>query len=139
MNVDADEDVKVSSRLAYGEDVILNQMHDGELYQFPFRRFYLIMNINHGLARTTDCLPANMAVNLRFHRANSECALLKIDEDVVIKKVSDGSKISVPVQYSENVIPLKNPLLNAFYAFSPELETVMARVTSKNLEINFMG
>ena len=97
------------------------------------------MTLNHGLARTTDCLPANMVVNLRFHRANAECCFLKVAENVEAIKVADGSKISLPLNYDESVVPIKNPLLHAYYAFSNELDNMMARVRNTNLEIPFMG
>ena len=97
------------------------------------------MNINHGLARTTDCLPANMSVNFRFHRASAECSILKTTETVEIIKVSDGTKKNLTINYDESVIPIKNPLLNAYYAYSHDLETTMSRVRTTNLEIPFMG
>ena len=144
-NVDVSEiqnneaSARVMSRLNYGEEVKVSQEHNGEMYAIPFRRYYIIMSLNHGLARTTDCLPANMAVNLRFHRANAECALLKISDTVEVIKVSDGKKHGMPLAYEETVIPIKNPLLHAYYAYSHDFETTMARVRNSNMEIPFMG
>ena len=137
--MDADASASIVSRLTYGEPLRVNMEHDGETYAFPYRRYYLIMTINHGLARTTDCLPSNMAVNFRFHRANAECGILKIADTVTVSKVSDGSKKDLPVSFADTVIPIKNPLLHAYYAYSQELENTMAKVRTSNLEINFMG
>lgn len=38
-----------------------------------------------------------------------------------------GENIDIPFNYTEAVVPIINPVLNAFYAFSPELETTMNR------------
>ena len=80
-----------------------------------------------------------MAINFRFHRANAECAMLKISDTVTAIKVSDQSKKEFPITYSESVIPIKNPLLNAYYAYSNELENMMSKVKNTNMEISFMG
>ena len=97
------------------------------------------MGINHGLARTTDCLPANMAINLRFHRANAECCFMKYEDTCEATKLSDKTKKKLPVTFDESVITIKNPLLHAYYAYSHELETVMSRVKTAQMEIPFMG
>ena len=104
----------------------------------PYDR-YIIMNLNHGLARESDVLPADIIVNFRFQRAVAENAFIKISEDLECVKVSDKSTESLPVEYEESVIPIKNPLLNAYYAYSAELDTTMGQLRNTNLEINFMG
>ena len=136
---DTDDRREVLSRLKFAESIYVVMEHDGESYKVPFKRYYLIMNLNHGLARSADSLPADMAVNMRFHRASSECSLVKMVDNLEVIKISDNSKVTIPVKYDEQVIPIQNPLLHAYYAFSPELETTMSRVQQKNLEINFMG
>ena len=136
---DADSVINSKKRLYYGEEFTKELEHNGEVYRIPWRRWYLIMNINHGLARIPDCLPENMAVNFRFQRASAECSYLKISDTLDVIKVSDSKKYNLPVTYTEPVVPIINPVLSAYYAYSPELESKIGRVTSRNLEINFMG
>ena len=137
---DADNANSLKSRLNYAENITKMVEHEGVTYKVPWRRWYLIMNINHGLARTPDCLPENMAVNFRFQRANAECCFLKISENLeVVNATDETKKMRLPVTYTQTVVPIKNPLLSAYYAYSPELESMMGRVTSRNMEIKFMG
>ena len=137
---DADNAISLKSRLNYAENFTKTVEHDGQTYKVPWRRWYLIMNINHGLARTADCLPENMAVNFRFQRASAECCFLKVSENLeVVNAADETKKFRLPVTYTESVVPILNPLLSAYYAYSPELESMMGRVTSRNMEIKFMG
>ena len=136
---DVDEAVRLGTRLSYGQNFTKTVVHKNESYRVPWRRWFIIMNLNHGLARTTDCLPANMAVNFRFQRASAECSFLKISDNLDVIKISDNTKHSLPVTYTETVVPIISPLLSAYYAYSPELESSLSRVTSRNLEIPFMG
>lgn len=138
-NFDVGDVPSISTRLSYGEEFSKTMVHDGETYKIPWRRWYLIMNINHGLARTPDCLPADVAVNFRFHRASAECCFLRVQDNLEVIKTSDNSKHSLPVKYTDSVVPIVNPLLSAYYAYSADLETTMSRVRHTNLEIPFMG
>ena len=138
LSLDANDN-RIKSRFSRGEKFFVERVHDNEVYDIPFFRWYIIMDINHGLARTTDCLPSDVVVNFRFQRAPAECAFLKISDDLDCIKKSDKSDHKLPFAYTESVIPLKNPLLSAYYAHSVELESTMARVRVKNMEITFMG
>lgn len=132
-------DPRVKMRFASGEKFFLDLVHENETYEVPFYRWYIIMNINHGLARESDCLPADVIVNFRFQRAPAEFSILKISDTIGCIKKSDKSSHEFPYVYTESVVPLKNPLLTAYYAFSPELESTMGRVRHQNMEISFMG
>ena len=110
---------------------------NGEAYEVPYFRYYLTTSINHGLSRVPDCLPANMTIGIRFHRADSNCGLLMLDSHVTAKKVSTQAEEKIPFEYSESVIPLNNPMLAAYYAYSHELETTMNRVKNASMEIEY--
>ena len=138
LGLDAD-DQRLKNRLTKGEKFYVEKVHEGVTYEIPYFRWYLIMKINHGLAREPDVLPADMTVNFRFQRAAAECAFIKISEEVDVIKTTDKTSHKLPVEYEESVIPLKNPLLSAYYAFSPELETTFGRLRNTNMEIDFMG
>ena len=112
---------------------------EGVEYKLPFYRYYVTTQINHGLARETDVLPANMTINIRFHRASAECAILLLDSKIDAVKTSDNSKHKLTYKYEESVIPIQNPVLAAFYAFSPELESTMNRVRNSTMEIDYTG
>ena len=138
LGIDA-QDSRVKERFISGEKYFEERVHDGVTYNIPYYRWYIIMKINHGLAREPDVLPADVTVNFRFQRAAAECAFLKISDELECLKASDRSKHNLPVEYEESVIPLKNPLLSAYYAFSPELENTVGKLRNTNMEINFMG
>ena len=138
LGLDADDD-RVKNRFLNGEKFYVEKVHEGVTYGIPYFRWYLIMKINHGLAREPDVLPADISVNFRFQRAASECAFIKIADELDVIKASDKSPHKLPVEYEESVIPLKNPLLTAYYAFSPELENTVGRLRNTNMEIDFMG
>ena len=65
---------------------------------------------------------------------------MKIKPQIKLKLKSNHSTI-VPVDYSyeENVIPIKNPLFHAYYAYGPELERSMSRIQSYNFEMPFLN
>lgn len=132
-------DNRVLNRLQHGEKFYIELVHEEEIYEVPFYRWYIIMNLNHGLARESDCLPADVIVNFRFHRAPTEFSILKVSDTVECVKKSDNSKHLLNYNYTESVIPLKNPLLRAYYAYSAELESTMGKMRHQNLEIGFMG
>lgn len=132
-------DGRVRLRFTCGEKFYQTRSHEGTTYEIPWYRWYIIMNLNHGLAREQDVLPTDVTVNFRFQRAAAECAFLKISEDLECIKTGDNSKHNLPVTYEESVIPLKNPLLNAYYAFSSDLEMKMNKLRNTDLEISFLG
>lgn len=111
---------------------------DNEQYQVPFYRYYITKAINHGLARVPDVLPSNMTIGIRFQRADSKCALLKLSQTIDVVKMSDKSRQKIDFDYPESVIPLQNPMIHAFYAYSLDLERVMNRVKSSSLEIEYL-
>ena len=114
--------------------------YEGTSYSVPFYRYYVTKAINHGLARIPDVLPANMTIGIRFHRADSNCALLKLSNTIDGVEVGDNTnKIhKIPYDYPESVIPLQNPMINAFYAYSAEMERFMNRVKTSSLEIEYL-
>ena len=136
---DAGPTLQKLRRTDKGESVHKIIKIDGEDYKVPFRRYYVTTNINHGLAREVDVLPANITINLRFHRASAECAILLLDSQLDVIKLSDNSKKKIPYKYNEPVIPISNPVLAAYYAFSPELESTMNRVRNSTMEIDYTG
>ena len=138
MSLDA-SDKRVATRVSKGEYFTEVRVHNNESYDIPMYRWYLIMSLNHGLARVPDCLPADVTVNFRFQRAPAEFAVLKISDNIAAIKKSDNKEYDLPLSYQDSVIPLKYPLLNAYYAYSGELEATMSKMRNSNLEINFMG
>ena len=113
--------------------------HEGQMYNFPMVRYYLTIPLNTGLARTTDVLPADCTVNIKFLRAPATFALLKIWNSVTLIKKSDNSEHKLPFNYDEAVIPIKNPYLKLYYANSPELQSRFSKLGKSSLEIPFMG
>ena len=114
--------------------------YEGDSYSVPFYRFYVTKPINHGLSRVPDVLPANMTIGIRFHRADSNCALLRLSDTIDGVKVGDstGKIHKIPYEYPESVIPLQNPMIHAFYSFSLEMERFMNRVKNSSLEIEYL-
>ena len=82
-----------------------------------FKKYTFISNLNHGLARQTGVLPAEIPFRIKFHRAPSGFLLLKVEENVKAKTKADPTKIiNVPYSYEERVIPILNPVMKCFYA-----------------------
>ena len=102
-------------------------------------RYYITIPLNTGLARSTDVLPADCVINIRFQRAPATFSILKINDTVTLIKKSDNSEVKIPFNFDESVVPIKNPYLSAYYANSPELQAKFGRLSTKNLEISFMG
>ena len=46
-------------------------------------------------------------------------------KDTITAIDKTGAKIDIPFVYTEPVVPIINPVMNAFYAYSPELESSM--------------
>ena len=84
-----------------------------------------------------DCLPANIPVVIRLHRAPSSYLLLKTSETIEALK-ADNTKHQISYSYEEPVIPILAPVLNAYYANSVELESKMNKGRLYNNSINFL-
>ena len=113
--------------------------HNSKTYLQPWRRYHFSVPLNHGLARTTDCLPADIPIQIRFHRAPASFALMKMSNEIELRLKSDqAQKVNVVLNFEESVIPIVNPVLSAYYAYSNELEQMMSKVRLYNLEIPFL-
>ena len=65
---------------------------------------------------------------------------MKVKDTITLTLKSDEKTTAdVPYNYEENVIPLKNPVLHAYYAYGPELERSMSRIQSYNFELPFLN
>ena len=63
---------------------------------------------------------------------------MKIADTVELIKKGTREKEVVELNYSENIIPIKNPVLYAYYAYSTELEQTMSKIRLYNFEIPFL-
>ena len=97
------------------------------------------MTVNIELNRKiSDCLPANVPVVIRFHRSPSNYSLIKLEDKCKLMLKSDHTEtIEYDFSYDESVIPIKNPVFSAYYAYSVELEQKMSKVKLYNFEIEF--
>ena len=121
-----------------GEKLWINHEFENKSYQILYRRYHFTVKLNHGLARSTHCLPADTLLTLRFHRAKSNFALLKISDQVTARAIADKTKeLKIDYSYPFDVIPIKQPTLSVFYSYSPELESSMNRIRSSSIEIPF--
>ena len=112
--------------------------HKDKIYLQNWHRYFFAIPINHGLARTTDCLPANVPVVLRLHRSPALFSLIKIDDNTKLTLKEDQTQtVELPNSYDISVIPIINPVLHAYYSYSPEMETKMSKVRLYNYEIPF--
>lgn len=112
--------------------------HAGKVYLQTWNRYYFCVPLNHGLARETDSLPANVPVVIRFHRAPASYSVIKLQDDMIVKLKTDNTEtIDLECKLDENVLSIKNPVLSAYYAFSPELEQKMSKVRLYNYEIEY--
>ena len=93
--------------------------------------------LNHGLTYTSNCLPANVPVVIRLHRAPTAFALIKLADSVDAVVKSDQSKTVIPYSFTESVIPIKNPILEAFYAYSPQIESAMSKSSIYDYTLDF--
>ena len=113
----------------------------GEIeYVVPFRSYRLFGSINHGLCRSTDVLPSDLPIQIRFHRAPYTFGLMRIADTVDAYRKEDSNKTIEKLQFSfpELVVPIINPVLNCHYSFSPELERTMSRISSYAFETKYM-
>ncbi len=56
------------SRMNYGTLFHKEVQHDSETYLQPWRRYSFLVQINHGLARTSEVLPNDLDIVLRYIR-----------------------------------------------------------------------
>ena len=113
--------------------------HLGETYLQPWRKYYFSVPINHGLARTSNCLPADVPVVIRFHRAPANFSIMKMTEKLEYSKKSDTAvKVAVDFTFPDNVVKITNPILHAYYAYSTKLEQTMSKIRLYNFELPFM-
>ena len=91
------------------------------------------------MARTSDCLPSNTAVTLRFHRAPASFGVIKTSNTIECKQRDDeDQKKVINIKLDSDVIQLINPVLHAHYSYSHELNSMMSRISSTAMEIPFM-
>ena len=84
-------------------------------------------NTGVGLVYIQNVFSHNYSPDLVKYNSNFKIIKpLKVKETITAIDNSDA-KIDIPFKYTESVVPMINPVLNAFYAFSPELETSMNR------------
>ena len=118
-----------ANRIAYRNSAaeVFHKDHivDDVTYSVPWKRFYFNCRLNHGLARVPDCLPANLPVVFRFHRALSAFALIKTADTISAVDVDTKAASDLAFTYSEGVIPLIDPILEAYYAYSLDMESFM--------------
>ena len=129
-----------STRDDFATDVWKEVSIKGVPHYVLFKKYTFIANLNHGLARQMGVLPAEIPFRIKFHRAPSGFLLLKIEQNVKAKIKSDPSKmINVPYSYEERVIPILNPVMKCFYAYSPALSQKMSRIASYAFELDFLN
>ena len=117
------------------KDIIIGE----ETYSVPYKQFFFVANINHGLAREFGVLPAEIPFRFRFHRARKEFLLLKGARTVKATKKSDpGKTIDLEFDYPEQVVPFISPVLRCYYAYSSNLSSKMSRISSHAFQTDFL-
>lgn len=99
-------------------------------------RYDFILPLNHGLARTYEPLPANTELRLKYHRAPSSFAIMKISENVTV--LDDQALLSTPFTFDQLVIPIIKPTFRAMYLKSPELDSKMRGYEQYPFEISYL-
>lgn len=110
-----------------------------EIYLVPYKQYHFVSNINHGLAREFGVLPSDIPFRFRFHRAPKEFVLLKLSNTVEVStKAEPMKKIELDFSYPEPVVPIINPVLRCYYAYSQSLSSKMSRISSHAFQTNFV-
>ena len=123
----------------FSDDVWNEVIINNDPYLVHYKKYSFISTINHGLARQFGVLPAEIPFRIKFHRAPSGFALLQIGKTVAAKKKSDPNNVvQLPFTYEERVVPIINPILKCFYAYSPTLSQKMGKISSYAFELDFM-
>jgi len=99
-------------------------------------RYDFILPLNHGIARTYQCLPANIEIRLKYTRAPSAFSILKIQENVTV--LDDTTVLSTPCDYAEQVIPIVKPVFRAMYLKSDELDSQMRKYQQYPFEMEYI-
>ena len=121
------------------EDFTKTVDYKGKTCLQPWKRYYFTYMLNHGLARIPDCLPANTTVTIRLHRAPSSFALLRMKNTITLTDAENGNQTyEVDYSFDENVVPITNPVLKTYFAYSAEQEQYMSRIKTTNMEIPFL-
>lgn len=112
---------------------------DDEIYLIPYKRYFFVSNLNHGLAREFGVLPAEIPFRFRFNRARKEYLLLKTADHVMATKKADPrNQIQLDFAFPEPVVPFINPVLRCYYAYSPNLSSKMSRISSHAFQTDFL-
>ena len=110
-----------------------------ETYIVPYKQYFFVANINHGLAREFGVLPAEIPFRFRFHRARKEFVLLKYSRTVKATTKSDPSKVvDLEFVFPEPVVPFISPILRCYYAYSSNLASKMSRISSHAFQTDFL-
>ena len=126
------------SRFTEAEIFFKELTHDNKTFLFPWRKYYITVPLNHGLARQTQALPPDVPVTMRFHRASSFCLLIKATETVTATEKGTQNTEEVPFTYPETVIPIVNPILSAFMAYSNEMDRAHSRNQIYSTKISYL-
>lgn len=99
-------------------------------------RYDFILPLNHGIARTYQCLPANTELRLKYQRAPSSFSILKIRDNV---KVLENAELrDTPCEYKEKVIPIIKPVFRAMFLRSDELDNQMRHYNQYPYELEYI-
>ena len=114
-------------------------MIENEIFLIPYKRYFFVANINHGLAREFGVLPAEIPFRFRFHRARHEYLLLKTSSTVkAATKNSPDVVVNLDFKFPEKVVPFINPVMRCYYAYSPNLASKMSRISSHAFQTDFL-
>ena len=131
--------ISKTARDDFADEMWVEDTINGEAYYIQYKKYSFIATINHGLARQFGVLPADIPFRIKFHRAPSSFALLKVAEEVKAKKKSDlANVVRIPYSFQERVVPIINPVLKCFYAYSPALSQKMGKISSYAFELDFL-
>ena len=114
-------------------------MIENEIYLIPYKQYFFVANINHGLAREFGVLPAEIPFRFRFHRARHEYLLLKTSSTVKAStKSSPDVVVNLDFKFPEKVVPFINPVMRCYYAYSSNLASKMSRISSHAFQSDFL-
>jgi hypothetical protein len=99
-------------------------------------RYDFILPLNHGIARTYQCLPAKVELRLKYNRAPTNFSILKIRQNVSV--LDDNNILSAPCDYTEPVIPIIKPVFRAMYLKSDELDSQMRKYEQYPYEMEYV-
>ena len=126
------------SRYTEAETFFKEYNYNDKTYLVPWRKYYLTVPINHGLARQSQALPPDVPVTMRFHRASSSCLLIKAIGTVTSTEKGTQNTEDIPFTYPDTVIPIMNPVLSAFMAYSSEMDRTHSRNQIYSTRISYL-